>query len=87
MQGYQPQKYVEKVERVREPLAITREGCLASFRVNLFNDVGKWVVKEFVHDHSHELATTKEVHFLCSHRIVKESDIANAKAMHSVTIQ
>ncbi|KAK3198633.1 hypothetical protein Dsin_022048 [Dipteronia sinensis] len=47
----------------------------------------KYVEQEFVPDHSHELAGTKEVHFLRSHRIVKESDVAHAKAMHYVGIK
>ncbi|KAK2652134.1 hypothetical protein Ddye_011990 [Dipteronia dyeriana] len=59
-QGYRPKIWLEKVDGVREPRAITREGCLASLRVNLQHDTRKWVVKEFVHEHSHQLASNYE---------------------------
>ncbi|KAK4855716.1 hypothetical protein QYF36_010188 [Acer negundo] len=40
-QGYRPNIWLEKVNKVREPRAITCEGFLASLRVNLQHDTRK----------------------------------------------
>ncbi|KAK3225514.1 hypothetical protein Dsin_005376 [Dipteronia sinensis] len=86
-QGYRPKIWLEKVDRVREPRAITCEGCLASLRVNLQHDTRKWVVKEFVSEHSHQLASNYDTQFLRSHRNVKGSDVALAMSLPSVGVK
>ncbi|KAK3221051.1 hypothetical protein Dsin_015021 [Dipteronia sinensis] len=86
-QGYRPKIWLEKFDRVREPRAIMREGCLASLHVNLQHDTRKWVIKEFVSEHSHQLASNYDTQFLRSHRNVNGSDVALAMSLRYVGVK
>ncbi|KAJ4724486.1 Protein FAR1-RELATED SEQUENCE 5 [Melia azedarach] len=55
-QGHRAKKYVERRECIRKPKTLTRVGCRAVFRVNYHQTTSKWIVKEFVTEHTHELA-------------------------------
>ena len=83
-EGYRSVKNVERVERSREPRGLTRVGCKATFRVKFDRKTQKWVVKEFVMDHNHELVTQCGVPFLRSHRRVKSPDRAQAISLRNV---
>ncbi|TXG60714.1 hypothetical protein EZV62_012077 [Acer yangbiense] len=83
-EGYRSKKNVDRTDRVREPREQTREGCRASFRINLDRDKMLWVVTEFVTEHSHMLSPGNHIQFLRSHRNVKDSDLAHVQPLRSV---
>ncbi|TXG60642.1 hypothetical protein EZV62_015215 [Acer yangbiense] len=83
-EGYRSKKNVDRTDRVWEPRGQTREGCWASFRINLERDKMLWVVKKFVTKHSNILSPRNHSQFLCSHRNVKDSDLAQVQSLRSV---
>lgn len=84
-QGQRPKKWLEKRDRIREPRALTRVGCRASFRVNYHRETSKWVVKEFVTEHTHELPSACDIQVLRSNCGVQDTDMAKAKPIRSMS--
>ncbi|TXG49202.1 hypothetical protein EZV62_025077 [Acer yangbiense] len=73
-EGYRPQKLGQKRDRIRQPRALTREGCCAAFKVNHHNKKKKWIVKEFATDHTHVLASTFDIQYFRSRQNVQALD-------------
>lgn len=86
-QGTRAKKWFVLDGRGRTPRKITRVNCKAKFRVNYNELVGAYVVKAFVPEHSHELATGNQTAFIRSHRNVGKSDLARANTMSKVSIR
>ena len=63
-EGYRHKVCLENENRKREPKAVTRVGCEATFRIGFNKQMNKWVVKEFMADHNHPLVEQKNVQFL-----------------------
>ena len=59
-----------------EPRSLTRDGCEAAFRIGLNRKGGKWIVKEFIGEHNHNLVDAINTQFLWSHRTVCNPDKA-----------
>ncbi|XP_058103097.1 protein FAR1-RELATED SEQUENCE 5-like isoform X2 [Magnolia sinica] len=57
----------KRKDMLKRPRASNREGCKASMQVKK-QDSGKWVIVKVLKDHNHELAASKKVHSLRSHR-------------------
>ncbi|KAK0586913.1 hypothetical protein LWI29_014328 [Acer saccharum] len=83
-EGYRSKKNVDRTDRLRQPRGQTREGCRASFRINLDKDKILWVVTEFVTEHSHILSPGNHSQFLRCHRNVKDSDLSQVQSLRSV---
>ncbi|KAK0571734.1 hypothetical protein LWI29_020768 [Acer saccharum] len=83
-EGYRSKKNVDRTDRLRQPRGQTREGCRASFRINLDKDKMLWVVTEFVTEHSHILSPGNHSQFLRCHRNVKDSDLSQVQSLRSV---
>ncbi|RVX20318.1 Protein FAR1-related sequence 7 [Vitis vinifera] len=72
-EGQRATKFIENDKRQREPRSLTRVGCEAAFRVGLNRKDGKWIVKEFIGNHNHNLVDAINTQFLRSHRTINES--------------
>ncbi|RVX07698.1 Protein FAR1-related sequence 5 [Vitis vinifera] len=83
-EGYRHRVCLENENRKREPKAVTRVGCEATFRIGFNKQMNKWLVKEFMADHNHPLVEQKNVQFLRSHRVIKNVDKAQLNAMRGV---
>ncbi|RVX19264.1 Protein FAR1-related sequence 5 [Vitis vinifera] len=70
-EGQRATKFIENDKRQREPRSLTRVGCQAAFRVGLNRKDGKWIVKEFIGDHNHNLVDAINTQFLRSHRTIR----------------
>ncbi|KAF2932881.1 hypothetical protein DAI22_04g033500 [Oryza sativa Japonica Group] len=77
-EGYRELKHFERIERKREPWALTHCGCLAKLEIEWNEEKGVWFVKEFNNQHTHELANPDHVAFLGVHRVVSDSKKAQA---------
>ncbi|XP_066165872.1 protein FAR1-RELATED SEQUENCE 5-like [Oryza sativa Japonica Group] len=77
-EGYRELKHFERTERIREPRALTRCGCLAKLEIERNEEKGVWFVKEFDNQHTHELANPDHVAFLGVHRVMSDSKKAQA---------
>ena len=86
-EGSRDKKWLELADRVREHRAITRVECRACFRIKYDPSSGKYLVREFVKEHSHPLASQGHVQFLRAHRKVTEADVAQARTMQGVGIK
>ena len=58
-EGYRKRVRLENENRKREPKAITRVGCEATFRIGFNKQMNKWIVKEFMVYHNHHLVEQK----------------------------
>ncbi|XP_034694589.1 protein FAR1-RELATED SEQUENCE 5-like [Vitis riparia] len=78
-EGHRATKFIENDNRQREPRSLTRVGCEAAFRVGLNRKDGKWIVKEFIGDHNHNLVDAINRQFLRGHEHVgfTQKDIYN----------
>ncbi|KAL3500607.1 hypothetical protein ACH5RR_039700 [Cinchona calisaya] len=63
-EGCRDKKWVNYLNRKRDPRPVSRIGCRASFRVKRDKKSGKYVVTRFVKEHNHELLAPKVVTFL-----------------------
>ncbi|XP_062113565.1 uncharacterized protein LOC133824629 isoform X2 [Humulus lupulus] len=52
-EGQRRQKHLERIDRKQRSRALTRVGCSAAFSVRCNKKTGKWVVREFVSNHTH----------------------------------
>ncbi|XP_065874995.1 protein FAR1-RELATED SEQUENCE 5-like isoform X1 [Euphorbia lathyris] len=77
----------ESQQNKRRKHRLVRQECTASFHVKLDTKTDKWVVRNFVPLHNHELVPTNHVQFLKSHRSIDDGDMAQAKAMHDVGVK
>ncbi|KAK3225408.1 hypothetical protein Dsin_005270 [Dipteronia sinensis] len=73
-QGSRREKYL--TNRKRKPRLQTRQNCKACFSIGIDNDTLKYIIRVFIDDHSHKLATFREVSSHRSHRNVDEGDYA-----------
>ncbi|WJZ84125.1 hypothetical protein VitviT2T_003746 [Vitis vinifera] len=83
-EGYRHRVCLENENRKREPKAVNRVGCEATFRIGFNKQINKWVVKEFMAYHNHPLVEQKNVQFLRSYRVIKNADKAQLNAMRGV---
>ncbi|RVW73011.1 Protein FAR1-related sequence 5 [Vitis vinifera] len=83
-EGYRHRVCLENENRKREPKAVTRVGCEATFRIGFNKQMNKWVVKEFMANHNHPLVEQKNTQFLRSHRVIKNADKAQLNVMRGV---
>ncbi|KAI8554725.1 hypothetical protein RHMOL_Rhmol05G0120700 [Rhododendron molle] len=86
-EGYREAKYMEREDRKKEPMALTRVGCPAIFHLKLDRKSNKYVVANFVSFHNHNLIGPIGVPFLRSHKKVRSPDKASANTMHKVGIK
>ncbi|KAL6343311.1 hypothetical protein AAG906_022386 [Vitis piasezkii] len=77
-------KWVCSREGGSEPRSLTRVGCEVAFRVGLNRKDGKWIVKEFIGDHNHNLVDAINTQFLRSHRTISNPDKAQVDGLRKV---
>ncbi|XP_060962009.1 protein FAR1-RELATED SEQUENCE 5-like [Cannabis sativa] len=73
--------------RKKRPHDVTRTGCQAALRILLTQPSNTWKCKEFSTMHNHELASSSEVQFLRSYRVVSNGLLAQVRSMNSVGIK
>ncbi|XP_060961031.1 protein FAR1-RELATED SEQUENCE 5-like [Cannabis sativa] len=73
--------------RKKRPHDVTRTGCQAALRILLTQPCNTWQCKEFSTIHNHELASSSEVQFLRSYRVVSDGLLAQVRSMNSVGIK
>ncbi|RVW32320.1 Protein FAR1-related sequence 5 [Vitis vinifera] len=83
-EGQRATKFIENDKRQREPRSLSRVGCEAAFRVGLNRKDGKWIVKEFIGDHNHNLVDAINTQFLRSHRTISNPDKAQVDVLRKV---
>ncbi|KAL6347575.1 hypothetical protein AAG906_026101 [Vitis piasezkii] len=83
-EGHRATKFIENDNRQREPRSLTRVGCEAAFRIALNRKYGKWIVKEFIGEHNHNLVDPISRQFLRSHRTVSNPDKAQVDVLRQV---
>ncbi|RVX07463.1 Protein FAR1-related sequence 5 [Vitis vinifera] len=83
-EGQRATKFIENDKRQREPRSLTRFGCEAAFRVGLNRKDGKWIVKEFIGDHNHNLVNAINTQFIRSHRTISNPDKAQVDVLRKV---
>ena len=66
---------------------MTRVGCEAAFRIGLNRKDGKWIVKEFIGEHNHNLVDAISTQFLRSHRIASNPDKAQVDVLYKVGVK
>ncbi|EEC66702.1 hypothetical protein OsI_33022 [Oryza sativa Indica Group] len=71
-------KHFERIDRKMEPRDLTRCGCLAKLEIELNEEKGVWFVKEFDNEHTHEFANPDHVATLGVHRVMSDSQKAQA---------
>ncbi|RVW17997.1 Protein FAR1-related sequence 5 [Vitis vinifera] len=86
-EGQRATKFIENDKRQREPRSLTRVGCEAAFRVGLNRKDGKWIVKEFIGDHNHNLVDAINTQFLRSHRTISNPDKAQVDVLRKVGVK
>ena len=86
-EGHRATKFIENDKRQREPRSLTRVGCEAAFRIGLSRKYGKWIVKEFIEEHNHNLVDDINTRFLRSHRTVSDPDKAQVDGLHKVGVK
>ncbi|KAL6194478.1 hypothetical protein ACLB2K_035562 [Fragaria x ananassa] len=80
-------KYLEADGLSRTPRKQTRVNCQARFRIN-YNDGSRvYMVKIFVLEHNHELATGNQIAFVRAHRHVSDAALALTNTMTRVSIR
>ncbi|RVW97117.1 Protein FAR1-related sequence 5 [Vitis vinifera] len=70
IEGQRATKFIENEKRQREPRSLSRVGCEAAFRVGLNRKDGKWIVKEFIGDHNHNLVDAINTQFQIRHKLM-----------------
>ncbi|KAL6331659.1 hypothetical protein AAG906_014309 [Vitis piasezkii] len=85
-EGQRATKFIENDKRQREPRSLTRVGCEAAFRVGLNRKDGKWIVKEFIGDHNHNLVDAINTQFL-AHRFHTKDIYNHVDAMRRSEIK
>ncbi|XP_034707042.1 protein FAR1-RELATED SEQUENCE 5-like [Vitis riparia] len=86
-EGHRATKFFENDNRQREPRLLTRVGCEAAFRIGLNRKYGKWIVKEFIGEHNHNLVDLISRQFLRSHRTVSNPDKAQVDILRQVGVK
>ncbi len=77
-EGHMELKHFERIDRKMEPRDLTRCGCLAKLEIELNEEKGVWFVKEFDNQHTHEFANPDHVATLGVHRVMSDSQKAQA---------
>ncbi|KAJ1394327.1 Zinc finger, PMZ-type [Sesbania bispinosa] len=85
-EGFRLKKHLKRKNRKREARPMTRCGCKAFFRVFIDVDTGRWHVKAFSDEHSHELLAEKFVGMLPAHRKMHDCDINQMNSMRDAGI-
>ncbi|KAI8559641.1 hypothetical protein RHMOL_Rhmol04G0189000 [Rhododendron molle] len=86
-EGYREAKYMERKDRKKEPIALTRVGYPAIFHLKLDRKSNNYVVAYFISFHNHNLTGSIGVPFLRSHRKVRSPNKASANTMHKIGIK
>ncbi|RVW23856.1 Protein FAR1-related sequence 5 [Vitis vinifera] len=86
-EGQRATKFIENDKRQREPRSLTRVGYEAAFRIGLNRKDGKWIVKEFIGKHNHNLVDAINTQFLQSHRIISNPDKAQIDVLRKVGVK
>ncbi|XP_059597879.1 protein FAR1-RELATED SEQUENCE 5-like [Vitis vinifera] len=86
-EGQRATMFIENDKRQCEPRSLTRVGCEAAFRVGLNRKDGKWIVKEFIGDHNHNLVDAINTQFLRSHRTISNPDKAQVDVLRKVGVK
>ena len=66
---------------------MTRAGCEVVFRIRLNRKDGKWIVKEFIGEHNHNLVDAINTQFLRSHRTISNPDKAQVDVLCKVGVK
>ncbi|KAL6196319.1 hypothetical protein ACLB2K_031934 [Fragaria x ananassa] len=87
-QGYRDKKWLDRETdgSGRNRRKLTRQGCMAKFRVNYMVDEGYYAVRAFDEDHSHQCANPRQAAFIRSHRNVDEAALGNTNTMTKISI-
>ncbi|XP_062089404.1 protein FAR1-RELATED SEQUENCE 5-like [Humulus lupulus] len=86
-EGYRRSEYVDMPNRKKRSRPITRSGCQAALRVVHMKDNDLWMVKEFSHEHNHEIVSVPELQFLKNNHVVSDGLLAQVRSMNSVGIK
>ncbi|KAM6588590.1 hypothetical protein CsatA_011195 [Cannabis sativa] len=78
---------ITETQRKKRPHDVTRTGCQAALRILLTQPSNTWKCKEFSTIHNHDLASSSEVQFLRSYRVVSDGLLAQVRSMNSVGIK
>ncbi|KAM6556164.1 hypothetical protein CsatB_003183 [Cannabis sativa] len=73
--------------RKKRPHDVTRTGCQAALRILLTQPCNTWKCKEFSTILNHELASSSEVQFLRSYRVMSDGLLAQVRSMNSIRIK
>ena len=86
-EGHRATKFFENDNRQREPQSLTRVGCEAAFRIGLNRKDGKWIVKEFIGEHNHNLVDAINTQFLRFHRTISNPDKTQVDVLLKVGVK
>jgi len=76
-QGFRAAKYMKKANMKRKPRDISRCGCAAKMVIARNKKIGQWYVKDFIDEHTHELAPPDLACLLRSHRRISDEQKAD----------
>ncbi|TVU48976.1 hypothetical protein EJB05_00265, partial [Eragrostis curvula] len=71
-EGFRSAKNLNREDRQRRPRPMTRFSCSFEVVIKHNPEMNLWFVHKYIDAHNHEMATSKEVGFLFSHRKVTE---------------
>ncbi|KAL6194414.1 hypothetical protein ACLB2K_035498 [Fragaria x ananassa] len=80
-------KYLEADGLSRTPRKQTRVNCQARFRINYNHGSRVYMVKLFIPEHNHELATGNQIAFVRAHRHVSDAALALTNTTTRVSIR
>jgi len=76
-QGFRAAKHMKKANKKRKPRDISRCGCAARMVIARNKEMGLWYVKDFIDEHTHELAAPDLACLLHSHRRISDEQKAD----------
>ncbi|KAJ1425081.1 MULE transposase domain [Sesbania bispinosa] len=86
-EGARDDRGKKKEDRVREPKALTRCGCLARFHIHINKVTGHWYCICFDDDHNHKRLGTVHCRMLPRHKRMSDSDVSQMNTMIKVGIR
>jgi len=80
-EGFREAKHINRANKKRRPRNISRVGCKAKLVIAQDRKTGKWFVKDFIDEHSHQLAPPDLACLLRSHRRIRDEQKADIAEM------
>lgn len=81
-EGIRNQKYIGRLDRVREHRPITHINCQTRFRVHFEPRKSKWSIAAFVDSHNHNLTPAEHIHLIPSYRSMSNVDKSQVDGFH-----